>query len=109
MNGGVQSAALPPEHTMMRNVLGILALAASASIAAAQQPATHGDSVSAKAKRHTTTSTSRGEVARSHGMAVRAVARDWVRSDDTRGDDLYRREQMMDRKCGKNRERCGKP
>jgi hypothetical protein len=102
---------------MMRNVLGILALAASASIAAAQQPAHPSN---AKAKRQTTTSTSRGEVARNHGaavrevagsggMAVRAVARDWVRSDDTRGDDLYRREQMMDQKCGKNRERCGKP
>jgi hypothetical protein len=103
---------------MTRNLLGLLALAASASIAAAQQPATHPSS--AKAKRHTTTSTARGEVARNHGaavrevagsggMAVRAVARDWVRADDTRGDDLYRREQMMDQKCGKNRERCGKP
>ena len=87
---------------MTRNLLGLLALAASASIAAAQQPATH------PSKRHTTSSTSRGEVARSHGMAVRAVARDWVRADDTKGDDLYRREQMMDRKCGKNREKCGK-
>lgn len=91
---------------MMRNVLGILALAASASIAAAQQPA---QPSAAKAKRHTTTSTARGEVARTQSMGVHAVARDWVRSDDTRGDDLFRREQMMDQKCGKNRERCGKP
>ena len=93
---------------MTRNLLGLLALAASASIAAAQQPAAHSSNASRNSKRHTTTSTSRGEVARSHGMAVRAVARDWVRADDTKGDDLYRREQMMDQRCGKNRERCGK-
>lgn len=92
---------------MTRQILGILALAASASVAAAQpQPPSKSPT---PAKRHMTRTASRGEVASSQGSSTHAVARDWVRADDTRGDDLWRREQMMDQKCGKDRDRCGKP
>lgn len=109
---------------MKRHLLGIVAVAAVASFAGAQEttPArtgTHGDSVSAmhrnaragakhkgtKTRRYT--STSRGEVAGA-GYSLHATSRDWVRAEDTKGDDLYRREQRMDAKCGKSRERCGK-
>jgi hypothetical protein len=105
---------------MKRHLLSVLAVAAVASFAGAQErtstPTTHGDSVSATARRanaakraRRTTTTSRGEVARSVGYSVRAVARDYVGAENTSGDDLWRREQMMDRRCGKSRERCGKP
>lgn len=112
---------------MKRHLLGIVAVAAVASFAGAQDttPArtgTHGDSVSAmhrnahagakhkgtKGRRYT--SMSRGEIDRGGaGYSLHATSRDLVRADDTKGDDLYRREQMMDSKCGKSRERCGKP
>ena len=110
---------------MKRHLLSVFAVAAFASFAGAQepaQPATHGDSVSAmhksshasmkrkssKARRHT--SSSAGEIDRGGaGYSVHATARDYVRADDSKGDDLFRREQMMDAKCGKSRERCGRP
>ena len=112
---------------MKRHLLSLVAVAAVASFAGAQgtTPArtnTHGDSVSAThrnanagAKRKGTkgrrvTSVSRGAVDNGGpGHSARAVPRDWVRADDTSGDDLFRREQMMDQRCGKSRERCGKP
>jgi hypothetical protein len=109
---------------MKRHLLSVFAVAAFASFAGAQepaQPATHGDSVSAmhqsaksgakkrsKARRYT--SSSAGTIDRGGaGYSVHATARDYVRADDSKADDLFRREQMMDAKCGKNRERCGKP
>ena len=109
---------------MKRHLLSVFAVAAFASFAGAQQPAqpaAHGDSMSAmhhttksatkkhsKARRHTTSSA--GEIDRGGaGYSVHATARDYVRADDSKGDDLFRREQMMDAKCGKSRERCGKP
>lgn len=117
---------------MKRQLLSVLAFATIASVAGAQQttPArtdTHGDSVSAMHRNahagakhkgskkstnghHRTTSSSGGEVDRGGaGYSLHATSRDWVRADDTQGDDLYRREQMMDAKCGKSRERCGRP
>ena len=114
---------------MKRHLLSVIALAAIASVAGAQQttPArtdTHGDSVSAmhrnahagakrKGTKHATmhhTMSSTGDVSLGGaGYSAHATSRDWVRADDTKGDDLFRREQMMDAKCGKSRERCGKP
>ena len=139
---------------MKRHLLSLLAVAAVASFAGAQQPTypstpartgTHGDSVSAmhrnahagakhkgarrthamkstnamkrtthdstKAAHHTTSSG--GEVDLGSrggpGYSLHATSRDFVTADNTSGDDLWRREQMMDRKCGKSRERCGTP
>ena len=109
---------------MKRHLLSVLAVAAVASFAGAQegtpatttQQPTAGAETSAKkttksprkARRYTTTS--RGEIDRGGpGYSLRAVARDYVCAEDTSGDDLWRREQMMDQRCGKNRERCGKP
>jgi hypothetical protein len=84
------------------HLLGILALAVSASVAAAQPAPSPAKS---KAKPHTRSVSANGEVSRS---TPHAVARDWVRADDTKGDDLWQREQMMDRRCGKDRDKCGK-
>jgi hypothetical protein len=112
---------------MKRHLLSVIAVAAFASFAGAQepaQPAAHGDSMSAMhAKSHTATkhksskarrytSASGGEVDLSRGgpgYSLHATSRDLVGADDTHGDALWRREQMMDAKCGKSRERCGRP
>jgi hypothetical protein len=121
---------------MKRHLLSVLAVAAVASIASAQQPTqpptAQGDTAahhaaattthkttkhhmkhtaSAKAHRATRhTSSSGGEVdLGGAGYSVHAVPRDFVTADNTAGDDLWRREQRMDARCGKNRERCGNP
>ena len=103
---------------MKRHLLSVLAVAAFASFAGAQEkyPAQSDAKPVAKStmkkssKMHRTTYTSAGSIDRGGpGYSVHAVARDYARADDTRGDDLWRREQMMDAKCGKSRERCGKP
>ena len=114
---------------MNRHLLSLFAVAAVASYAGAQQPATM-DSTHAKpahstthhkahtsAKHHkarhsdsTHTSSSGGEVDRGGpGYSLHATSRDFVTADNTSGDALWRHEQMMDRKCGKSRERCGTP
>ena len=107
---------------MKRHLLSVLAVAAFASFAGAQEkyPAQSDAKPVAKStmkkssKTHRTTYTSAGAIDRSidrggPGYSVHATARDFARADDTRGDDLWHREQMMDAKCGKSRERCGKP
>jgi hypothetical protein len=104
---------------MKRHLLSALAVAAVASFAGAQQPpATHGDTVSAMHRNANATTkkqatrryTSRGEVDRGGpGYSLRATSRDLVGAENTSGDDLWRREQMMDAKCGKSREKCGRP
>ena len=74
--------------------------------------ASHGKAMShdsTKAAHHT--ATSGGEVnldAGGPGYAPHAVARDWVRADDTKCDALCQRERKMDAMCGKDRDRCGK-
>ncbi|MBV9880467.1 MAG: hypothetical protein JO180_08220 [Gemmatirosa sp.] len=106
---------------MKRHLLGALAVAAVASFAGAQQQPTtdtsmkmHGDSSAmhhSMAKSHKGTKskrtyTSGGEIDRGGpGYSVHAVARDYVRADDSKCDDLCRREQMLDAKYGKDRER----
>jgi len=131
---------------MKRHLLSLLAVAAVASFAGAQQPkydSTHGDSVaamhrnahagakhkgthskthvssmkhSASKATHKVTTASGGEVERDPGLSnggpgysVHAVARDFVRADDSRCDALCQRERKMDAMCGKDRERCGRP
>jgi hypothetical protein len=123
---------------MKRHLLSVFAVAAFASFAGAQQPTdstharAHGDSAmhhgehamgtsattshdktktdSAHAAKHTSSSGGEVDLRRGGaGYSVRATSRDFVGADDTRGDDLWRREQMMDARCGKSRDRCGKP
>lgn len=102
---------------MKRHLLAALAFAAGASLVGAQQPmqpdsaakahhamgkgmkgTKHGNKVAAASGAD---SLDRG----GPGHGTRAVSRDWVRADDTAGDDLWRREQMLDAKYGKDRER----
>ena len=105
---------------MKRHLLSVLAVAAVASFAGAQETtpvrkdnqetASRSTTTERPARARRVTTTSRGSIDRGGpGYSLRATARDLVGAENTSGDDLWRREQMMDSRCGKNRERCGRP